>query len=303
VAILTDTSELDKVLFESMQSGQQYTRRRATLSLINRQTLMADYSVTPINDTEQPKLILEIFAIDRYLRIDRDEATRSQEVLTRQMTRGLAHEIKNPLGGIRGSAQLLARELDDPNLAEFTNIIIEETDRLTRLVDGLLGPQTRANYTQCNVHEILARTARLLYAEFDGRIHLTRDYDPSIPDIACDKELVLQAVLNVARNAVQAMASTERPQLTFVTRAERQFTIGNTRHRLVVRINICDNGPGIASEVRQHLFFPMISGRPEGTGLGLSISQTIIHQHLGLIDFESEPGMTVFSIMLPLQPQ
>ena len=217
--------------------------------------------------------------------------------------RGLAHEIKNPLGGIRGAAQLLARELPDEGLRDYTNVIIEEADRLRNLVDRMLGSNKLPSLAMTNIHEVLERVASLIEAEAQGSITLVRDYDPSIPDLLIDREQLIQAVLNIVRNALQALSAQSDLRLGRIslrTRTLRQFTIGHTRHRLVVKMEIIDNGPGIPPALQETIFYPMVSGRPDGTGLGLAITQNIISQHQGLIECESHPGHTVFSIFLPL---
>lgn len=301
--ILHSDEELVSIMYDALQTGQPYTRRRGKLQLNSGQTITVDYAITPISENEWPQLLLELYPLDRYLRIDRDEVLRDHQEITRQMVRGLAHEIKNPLGGIRGSAQLLARELGDRNLREYTDIIVSETDRLTALVDRLLGPAAAPSPSDTNVHELLERVSRLVEIESQARVRIERDYDPSIPEVWIDRELMLQALLNIARNAMQSLDDTEDPCIRFMTRTERQFTIGSTRHRTVIRIDIIDNGPGIPDSLKDHLFYPMISGKPEGTGLGLSLAQSIVHQHHGLVEFTSEPGCTDFTIIIPLEQQ
>lgn len=301
--LLVNTAELESVMYDALQTGQPYTKRREQLQLVSGHTVTVDYSITPISEDEWPKLLVEFHSLDRYLRIDRDEALRDHQQVTRQMIRGLAHEIKNPLGGIRGSAQLLERELTDPEQKEYTNIIIGETDRLTSLVDRLLGPKALPSPTRANIHEVLERVRKLIELESGGRIEIERDYDPSIPEIQVDVELMLQALLNIARNAMQCLDETPEPHIRFVTRTLRQFTIGDRRYRNVITIDIIDNGPGIPETLKDHLFYPMISGRPEGTGLGLSFAQSIIHQHSGLIEVTSQPGNTDFTIIIPLEQQ
>ena len=220
------------------------------------------------------------------------------------LVRGLAHEIKNPLGGIRGAAQLLARELPEESLKDYTNVIIEEADRLRNLVDRMLGSNKLPSLAMTNVHEVLERVCSLVEAESQGCITLVRDYDPSIPDVLIDREQMIQAVLNIVRNAMQAISGQNELRLGRIslrTRAMRQFTIGHVRHRLVSKIEIIDNGPGIAPELQETIFYPMVSGRPDGTGLGLAITQNIISQHQGLIECDSHPGHTTFSIFLPLE--
>jgi len=297
--LLQGTRELESVMYDALQTDQPYTRRKADLKLAGGRIITADYTISPVNEAEWPRLLMEVHPLDRYLRIDRDEAIRGHQETTRQMVRGLAHEIKNPLGGIRGSAQLLARELTTPSQLEYTNIIIEEADRLTALVDRLLGPRTTPTPAPTNIHELLERVCKLI--EVESGLQVCRDYDPSIPELSVDGELMMQAILNIARNAAQSLAGTPDPELTLVTRTERQFTIGTIRHRLVLKIDVIDNGPGIPEGIRDQLFYPMISGRPEGTGLGLSFAQSIVHQHHGLIEFTSEPGRTVFTIIIPLE--
>ena len=299
--VLLNSHDLESILYEALQSGQMYTGRKVVLDLTTGHSITCDYAITPISENEWPQLLIELYPLDRYLRIDRDESITYHQEITRQMIRGLSHEIKNPLGGIRGSAQLLARELE-PELQQYTDIIIDETDRLTSLVDRLLGPNSLPNPTRISIHEVLERVRKLIELESDPPITIYRDYDPSIPELNIDPELMVQVVLNVARNAMQSLARVSSPSLQFISRIERQFTIGAKQHKLVIKILIVDNGPGIPEELKDQLFYPMISGRSDGTGLGLSVAQSIMNQHQGLIKFESEPGHTVFSIIIPLEP-
>ena len=217
------------------------------------------------------------------------------------MIRGLAHEIKNPLGGVRGAAQLLARELPNEELTEYTNIIIREADRLRDLVDRLLGPHRELDSRELNVHEVLEHVHSLISAETNNQITLIRDYDPSIPEILGDRSQLIQAVLNIVRNALQAAPAIDECVITLRSRALRQFTIGSTRHRLVCRIDIEDNGPGVPSDMLQSIFMPMVTGRPEGTGLGLTIAQSIIARHGGMLECTSKPGCTRFTLYLPME--
>ena len=297
--ILQEANELESVLFDALQTNQPYTRRKDALKLLDGNTITVDYTVTIFSTDESPLLLLEILPQDRYLRIDREEGHRLHEQTTRLMIRGLAHEIKNPLGGIRGSAQLLARELPGEDLDEYTNIIIEETDRLTALVDRLLGPTNQPVTMPTNIHEVLEKSARLVEAEHN--LTITRDYDPSIPELSVDPNLMMQAILNVVRNASQVLADTQDPCIQLITRTERQFTIGTNRHRNVVRIDIVDNGPGVPPSISEQLFYPMISGRAGGSGLGLSIAQSIVVRHGGVIECDSQPGHTTFRIIIPLE--
>jgi two-component system nitrogen regulation sensor histidine kinase GlnL len=242
---------------------------------------------------------LELVQLDRHLRISQDEQWLSQHSAARKMIRGLAHEIKNPLGGLRGAAQLLDGELREEGLKEYTRIIIAEADRLHKLVDRMLGPNNRLHKQEINIHEILEHVRNLVLAEAPGGIELIRDYDPSLPWLWGDRDLLIQAVLNIVRNALQSLGDSGR--ITLRTRILHKFTIDHTRHRLVIRADIMDNGPGIPEPLQDTLFYPMVTGRDEGTGLGLTIAQTLINQHRGLIECQSRPGHTVFTVLLPVE--
>lgn len=290
-------------LREALRQDRNFTKRKARWRLHNLSEITVDYSVTP--NTEMDLLIIEVQPLDRMLRISREEALLSSQETSRNLVRSLAHEIKNPLGGIRGAAQLLERELPGEDLEEYTRVIIDETDRLRDLVDRMLGPSQPLQRKPVNVHEVLEHVATVIKAEAGGRVSMLRDYDPSIPEIPGDKPSLIQGVLNIARNALQALQ--ENPQqedatIRFSTRIQRRFTIGRRHHPLVARVDIIDNGPGIPPDLLEDIFFPMITGRPEGTGLGLAISQNLVNQHDGLIECQSEAGKTVFSIYLPLGP-
>ena len=302
--LFTETNEALQSLRLAVEQAHPFTKREALLTSTTGQTLTVDYAVTPILSTTGTMLLLEVHPRDRLLRITKEEAQLSKQETSKMLVRGLAHEIKNPLGGIRGAAQLLARQLPDENLRDYTNVIIEEADRLRNLVDRMLGSNKLPSLAMTNVHEVLERVCNLVEAETQGDITLVRDYDPSLPDLLIDREQMIQAVLNIVRNAMQAISSRNELRLgriTLRTRAMRQFTIGHVRHRLVTKIEIIDNGPGIPADLQDTLFFPMVSGRPDGTGLGLAITQNIISQHQGLIECESQPGHTLFSIFLPLE--
>jgi len=297
--------EGDQAAFiESLSSGNPYTKREAELLLPIAQKITVDYSVNYFVLDGKPNTLIEIHPRDRLLRISREEELISNQAATQSLVRGMAHEIKNPLGGIRGSAQLLERMLENKELKEFTDIIIDEVDRLKNLVDRMLGPNKLPEREPTNIHEVLERVHSLITVEANGQLTLRRDYDPSIPELPADKEQLIQVVLNIVRNAMQAMLSNpEQAQPATIilrTRSVRQFTIGHTRHRLVLHISIIDNGPGIPEHIRESLFYPMISGRADGTGLGLSIAQSIVSQHQGIIECESSQGRTEFSIYLPL---
>jgi two-component system nitrogen regulation sensor histidine kinase GlnL len=249
-------------------------------------------------------VLLELVEIEQQARQDRETRTLDQVRVTKELIRNLAHEIKNPLGGIRGAAQLLEMELDDKSLTEYTQVIIHEADRLQVLVDRLLAPHRRPHIVaEVNIHEVLERVRSLVLAEFSKGLVIVRDYDASLPEFRGDREQLIQAVLNITHNAAQAL--TQRRQdgdarIVLRTRAARQVTIGRTRYRLALELHIEDNGPGVPAEIRDRIFFPLVSGRDGGSGLGLTLAQDFIQQHHGLIECESEPGRTVFKIQIPL---
>lgn len=263
------------------------------------QSVTINLSATPLSEEEQVREILvELHQIDNHLRISKDEQLLTQQNTARLLIRGLAHEIKNPLGGLRGAAQLLDLELDAPELKEYTQIIIAESDRLQGLMDKMLGPNKLPNKQALNIHEVLERVRSVVQAESIGNLSIQCDYDPSIPDIHADKDQLIQALLNIARNAVQATEG--KGHIILKTRIDRHVTIGRKRHKLAVKCDIIDDGLGIDPEMMKQIFYPMITGRADGTGLGLSIAQALINQHGGLIECSSEAGHTVFSIFLPL---
>jgi two-component system nitrogen regulation sensor histidine kinase GlnL len=289
---------------QTLRTRMPYTKRQVTLTLASGQSISVDYTVTPVLLHGADYLLLEFQHLDRLLKISREASIISTQETSRAVIRGLAHEIKNPLGGLRGAAQLLAKELPSSALKDYTDVIIAEADRLRNLVDRLLGPHKLPEHNPVNIHEVLERVISLIYAETAGRINFKRDYDPSIPDLIGDKGKLIQAVLNIVRNAMQAFKDNGivTPQIELQTRILRQFTLGDRRHRLVCQVDIVDNGPGIPCEILQTVFFPMVSGRAEGSGLGLSIAQSIVNQHRGLIECISQPGETRFTIYIPLEP-
>ena len=243
-------------------------------------------------------LLVEMTDVTRRSRISRENALLAQHGAGRQMIRQLAHEIKNPLGGLRGAAQLLDRQLDSDELHEYTAVIISEADRLAALVDTLLGPGGPPNKVALNVHELLEYVLRLIGPEAGPSIRVRRDYDPGLPDMRLDRDQMVQAILNLVMNALAALDGQGR--LTLRTRAVLNFTIGDTRHPLVASVEIEDDGPGIPPELQDSVFYPLVTGRADGTGLGLSVAQELISRHGGLIEFESRPGRTVFQVRLPV---
>ncbi len=289
----------------ALANSNSFTKRQAQLKLMHGKTVDVDYTITPFEENGERRALLEITSLEHSYRISREESLNSTHATTRELVRGLAHEIKNPLGGIRGAAQLLAAELNSEELSDYTNVIIEEADRLHKLVDRLVGSRQPLKMEPVNLHEVMERVRNLVEAEISGNgIELIRDYDPSIPTVLADSSQLIQAMLNIVRNAMQALFSPEVEhnlgRIYLRTRIIRNATIGAKFHRLAASIKIIDNGPGIKPEMIDSIFYPMISGRAEGTGLGLSITHSIVNQHKGVIECESRPGATCFTVILPV---
>lgn len=301
--VLDAKSQAYQALLNALAMRTACTKRSEKLVLLSGHEITVDYTLTPYEQHGVQFTALELQGLDRLLRISREESLLTTQSTSRLLVRGLAHEIKNPLGGIRGAAQLLEAELDADELKEYTNIIISETDRLSALVDRLLGPHKPPQFSAVNIHELLERVCTLIKAEQHPTLEIQRDYDPSIPELEADADQLLQAILNVVRNAVQALTQSSQGRIILRTRILRQHTISKLRHKLVAHLTIIDNGPGVAPELIETMFYPMISGRPEGSGLGLSIAQSILSQHQGLIECHSEAGETAFSIFIPLEPR
>jgi two-component system nitrogen regulation sensor histidine kinase GlnL len=295
------------VLLQSIQSvaetDSSFIVRKCELTLPSGGKLMVDYAISRLMEDDKAWFLLELQEINRSWNISRKLALLSTHETAVEMIRGLSHEIKNPLGGIRGAAQLLASELPDSQLQDYTNVIIGEADRLVNLVDRLTGAYKKPNISSLNIHEVLERVRNLVEAESRGAIRIIRDYDPSLPELRGDLEQLIQAVLNIVRNAMQALTENphprRKPQIILRTRAVSHATIGNATHKLVLKIEVIDNGPGIPPDIIENVFYPLISGRAEGTGLGLSIAQNIVKNHEGLIECESQEGRTDFIISIP----
>ncbi len=254
--------------------------------------------ITPA-ETGEAHLVLEFRELQQQLKIAREAKMLEQQQANRELIRNLAHEIKNPLGGIRGAAQLLERELPDAELREFTQVIVKEADRLQSLMNRLLTPNRLPQIEQVNIHEVMERVRTLLHAEFPEGLEVKRDYDTSLPEITGDKEQLIQAILNVARNGAQATGGLG--EIRMVTRIARQVTIARMRYRHAIAVSIEDDGPGVPPDLADRIFYPLVSGRQGGTGLGLSLAQSFVSQHHGLIEFDSEPGRTRFTLLLPLR--
>jgi len=298
--MLIDATDIVAGLNRCVTDGHPYTEREVQLVLPASRRVTVDLTVTAMQEPEAAtELLVEMRHLDRRLRIAWEEHLISQYNTTRALVRGLAHEVKNPLGGIRGAAQLLEQELGDPELQEYTGIVIREADRLRKLVDRMLGPNALPRRKRCNIHEVLEQVRALIEAEGHRNVVVSRDYDPSIPPLWADPDQLVQALLNIVRNAVEALE--DGGVITIRTRVQRQCSIGPRRNRLVACIDIVDNGPGISQELMERIFLPMITTRSSGTGLGLSIAQNLVNQHQGLIECSSRPGETVFTVLLPVE--
>ncbi|ELV8625500.1 PAS domain-containing sensor histidine kinase [Vibrio cidicii] len=287
------------LLSQPLQSGQSITDNDVTF-VVDGKPLLLEVTVSPISIEREPMLLVEMRKVDQQRRITQEMNQHAQQQAAKLLVRGLAHEIKNPLGGLRGAAQLLEKMLPDPSLTEYTQIIIEQADRLRTLVDRLLGPQKPGKKQEANLHQVLEKVRQLVELESQQTLLIERDYDPSLPDIYMDADQIEQAMLNIVSNAAQVLANQDDGLITIRTRTVHQANIHGHRCKVAARIEIIDNGPGIPVELQDTLFYPMVSGREGGTGLGLSISQNLIDQHNGKIDVESWPGHTNFTIYLPI---
>lgn len=303
---LADSFTEPKALISSLQGigGNQFATLRydAALNRLNREALPVHVIVT---QTENPdEIVVELLPLELQARQDREERLAEQAQANKELIRNLAHEIKNPLGGIRGAAQLLEMEIEARELAEYTQVIIHEADRLQSLVDRLLAPHRSPHVVaDVNIHEVCERVRTLILAEFPKGLTVRRDYDTSIPEFRGDREQLIQAVLNIAHNACQALSAQiaqSTATLTFCTRIARQTTFGKQRYRLALELHVIDNGPGIPESIKDRIFYPLVSGREGGSGLGLTLAQTFVQQHHGLIECDSVPGHTDFKILIPL---
>ncbi|MCB4360453.1 nitrogen regulation protein NR(II) [Quatrionicoccus australiensis] len=300
-AVCTCSATLQSALDNGLNNNWGYTGQNIQLKRSDGEILHINCTVTPLRPelAAGVRLLLELQPIEHHLAATREERLIEQQQASRELIRNLAHEIKNPLGGIRGAAQLLEHELANPSLKEYTQVIIKEADRLQDLMQRLLTPHRAMLPTTVNIHEILERVRSLLTAEFPGSLHMQRDYDTSLPELVGDREQLIQAVLNIARNAAQAMGG--EGEIILRTRSLRQITLVKKRYRLAMEIKVIDNGPGIPDDIRERMFYPLVSGREGGSGLGLTIAQNFVQHHHGTIDCSSRPGNTVFTLRLPVE--
>jgi two-component system nitrogen regulation sensor histidine kinase GlnL len=295
--VFGQADELVAAVDYALQHNASFTEHDLTLIGGGNLELQVSVTVTSV-ESEGAGLLLEFHQMAQQLKIVREERMLLEQQANRELIRNLAHEIRNPLGGIRGAAQLLEHELPRPSLREYTQVIIKESDRLQALMDRLLTPHRLPHITGVNIHEVLERVRSVLLAETPQGVAIRRDYDTSIPDLYGDREQLIQAVLNIARNAVQAMQG--KGEITLRTRVARQVTLARKRYRLAAMVQIIDNGPGIPDAIRDRIFYPLVSGREDGSGLGLTLAQTFVNQHQGTIECESRPGRTCFTLLLPL---
>ena len=295
-------SSFDKTrLHHLLNTNQEFTNNDIELQFVDGHRITVDITASPVDFHNTPHVILEFKQIDQQKQINLEVFQQQQSESARDLIRGLAHEIKNPLGGLRGAAQLLNRELNKGQ-QEYTAMIIEQADRLTNLVDRLLGPNQLPNIKSHNIHEILEKVFRVVNFDDSHTVKLARDYDPSIPHLQLDDEKIQQAVLNIVKNASQAIVENDG-HITLKTRIASNPIISGKKIKLAIQLSIIDDGPGIPAHIQDTLFYPMVSGRSNGTGLGLSISQTLIHQHNGKLSCISRPGRTEFIILLPIQEE
>ena len=297
--LVDDDPELRDILSRVLANGDHFANElRLAPTEVHADERIVDCRVSPIT-SDRAALLVEMTDVTRRSKITRDNALLIQHGAGRQMIRQLAHEIKNPLGGIRGAAQLLERQLADAELREYTDVVISETDRLASLVNTLLGPGGPPNKRPVNIHELLEYVIRLITAEERKKLTIRRDYDPGLPPVDLDRDQMVQAFLNLVRNAATALDG--QGTITLRSRAVTNFTIGDTRHRVIASVEIEDDGPGIPRGLQDSVFYPLVTSRPEGTGLGLPAAQELLSRHGGLIEFDSRPGRTVFYVRLPLE--
>ncbi len=295
-AIIKDRAELERALDAALQEGVSFTEHHMPIESGDH-TLTLNLTISPL-ESDLGALVLEFHSAGGSVKIARDEQAMAQAQTVQMLLKQLAHEIRNPLGGIRGAAQLLEAELNGADLSEYTQVIIQEANRLQGLLDRWLTPAKRPEIRPVNLHEVLERVRSLLLAEFPS-LDIQRDYDISVPSIQGDQEQLIQAVLNIARNAAQAADG--QGTVRFATRVSRQVTLAMKRWKLAARIDIIDYGPGIPEEMQDKVFFPLVSGRENGTGVGLTLAQSLVQRHEGVIHMVSEPGFTCFSIYLPIK--
>ncbi len=300
VAELFSNDTLVNAVNRAMTTGQPLTEWDVELDIPLAGIKHVDCILTPLTEMHpSPGILIEMIDVEGHRRILREENILTLHNIAQTMVREIAHEVKNPLGGIRGAAQLLHRELGQESQREHTRLIIEEADRLRGLLDRMLAPNSLPRKTTLNIHEVVEHVRNLIEAETRTTLTIVRDYDPSLPELRADRGQLIQALLNIARNAVQALNGIGK--ITLRTRSQRLCTIGTKLYKLAIRVDVIDNGPGIPPNIKDDIFFPMVTGRADGTGLGLPIAQTLIRLQGGVIECASRPGETVFTLLLPIE--
>lgn len=298
-ALAPDLTELDELIERALNENGSFGQS-LTFSVPNQDPPIVETvcRVSPFIESGGDKLLVELFDTTKWRQIDRENELIAQRGVSRRMIRQLAHEIRNPLGGLRGAAQLLGKRLDDPELEEYTRVIIGETDRLVSLTNNLLGPVGTSTLASVNIHELIERVLLLVQGDEQMAADIERDYDPSLPELSVDADQIVQALMNIARNAMQAAG--RKGTVKVRTRAISNFVIDGEHHRLVASVEFEDDGPGIPADIRASIFYPLVTSRDDGTGLGLPLAQDLVSRHRGLIEFESQPGRTVFMVRIPV---
>lgn len=295
--IAAEPGALLRPVDKARSTRQSVTAHDLSLYLSPDRSVTVDCTATPLSAAQGEQILIELIQVDGFLDMAKNRHRDDQYDANRDVLRGLAHEIKNPLGGLRGAAQLLERELSDRGNKEYTRIIIHEADRLRNLVDRMMGSYLPIKHEAVNIHDVLTHVRKLILAEIQEGLTITQDYDPSLPELRGDRDQLIQAVLNITRNSVEAMQ--DDGEIIFRTRVQRSVYTGQQWHRCVLKVEIEDNGPGIPEHMQEKVFYPMVSGRADGSGLGLSIAQDIVSRHQGSIQLNSEPGHTRFVLLLP----
>lgn len=300
--IFRKLDDLGKMISDVFNQISETRHQDLSLERVGNEDMHVHAIVSPV-EGEVDMVTVQLLPNAQKMRSEREERFIDLTSANKELIRNLAHEIKNPLGGIRGAAQLLEFELPDKNLREYTQVIIKESDRLQTLVDRLLEPHRHPHIvSDTNIHEVLEHVRSVLLAEFPVGLEIVRDYDASLPELRGDKEQLIQTLLNIMHNAAQALApqiQQGQARIALVTRIARQVTIAKKRYKLALDLHIIDNGPGVPEEIRDRIFYPLVSGREGGSGLGLTLAQTFVQQHHGLIECNSQPGRTDFHILLP----
>ena len=311
--MLSIGSKIDQVFYEepdnlksfegSIKEHRGFTKTDALLHLKKGKKVLCNYSIHPISEGSQDGLLIEITNKEASSELIERYRMQSNQQISQDFVRGMAHEIKNPLSGIRGSAQLLSNKLKNVQQKEYTDIIIKQTDRLTALVDSILGPNQKPDFKWQNIHYPIENVLSLIEKESTyKKIKIFKDFDPSIPELFIDSYLIENSILNLVKNARDALieSDTASPKIEIITRISHGEIIEKNRTATTCKISVVDNGPGISEEIKDSIFFPMITGKDKGTGLGLSITQGIISQHKGNIHFDSRPNKTEFFINIPI---